>query len=133
MLNFLITVFSETHENVLANKINYIYLTRATLNVECLAMLKTFGIIQDFDYFVICSPVDDKIEGEVDTLGVITCLTSVIKENSIKIGTKINQIKTEIKTEINQIKTEIKAQNTEMSALNGKIDKLIQLMIEGKQ
>jgi hypothetical protein len=92
MLNFLITVFSETHERVLANKINYTYLTRATLNVECLGMLKTLGFIQDFDYFVICSPVDDELEDEVDTLGVVTCLTSVIKEYSIKIGAKINQI-----------------------------------------
>jgi hypothetical protein len=92
MLNFLITVFSETHERVLANSINYTYLTRASLNVECLAILKTFGFITDFDYIVICSPVDDEAEDDGEILGVITCLTTVIKEYSIKIGAMINQI-----------------------------------------
>ena len=89
MLNFLITVFSETHEKILANAINYTYLTRAQLNVECLAMLKTFGVIQDFDYIVICSPVDDEFEDDEEILGVITCLTSVIQEYSIKLGKQV--------------------------------------------
>jgi hypothetical protein len=75
MLNFLITVFSETHERVLANAINYTYLTRAQLNVECMAMLKTFKFITDFDYMVICSPVNDEFEDDVEIMGVITCLT----------------------------------------------------------
>ena len=54
MLNFLITVFSETHERVLANSVNYTYLTRASLNMECMAMLKTFGMVQDIDHVVLC-------------------------------------------------------------------------------
>jgi hypothetical protein len=91
MLNFLITVFGETHERVLATAINYTYLTRATMNVECLAMLKSLRVIQDFDYILICSPVDDEIEDDEESLGVINCLTSKIKENSIKLGAKINQ------------------------------------------
>jgi hypothetical protein len=74
MLNFLITVFSETHERVLTNAINYSYLTRAQMNVECLGMLKTIKCLTDFDYIVICSP-DDETEDGVESLGVITCIT----------------------------------------------------------
>jgi hypothetical protein len=50
MLNFLITVFSETHERVLANSIDYAYKTRADLNIECIAILKSLGMMGDVDH-----------------------------------------------------------------------------------
>jgi hypothetical protein len=50
MLNFLITVFSETHERVLANSIDYAYKTRAELNVECIAILKTFNFLGSLNH-----------------------------------------------------------------------------------
>ena len=84
MLNFLITVFSETHERVLANSINYTYLTRAKLNVECLAILKTFNIIQDIEYFVICSKMNEDVDEEVEIMGVITSLTAVMNKLSLR-------------------------------------------------
>jgi len=75
MLNFLITVFSETHERVLANSINYKYLTRAKLNVENLAFLKTIGVVRDIDYIVICSQMNEDVDSDVEVLGIITSLT----------------------------------------------------------
>ena len=78
MLNFLITVFSETHERVLSNSIIYKFDTRLSLNLECMALLKTLGVIGDIDYIVLCSPVDEDVETEVEILGVITSLTSVV-------------------------------------------------------
>jgi hypothetical protein len=55
MLNFLITVFSETHERVLTNSIDYAYKTRAELNVECIAILKSFKLLGNLDHQVITS------------------------------------------------------------------------------
>ena len=78
MLNFLITVFSETHERVLSNSIQFKYFTRLELNLEAVALLKTLGVIGDIDYIVLCSPVNEEEETEDDNLGVIVSLTSVI-------------------------------------------------------
>jgi hypothetical protein len=53
-------------------------MTRLEFNIEFMALLKTIGIIRDIEYIVICSPVNEDIEKEVEILGVITSLTSVI-------------------------------------------------------
>ena len=78
MLNFLITVFSETHERVLSNSIIFKYSTRLGLNLEAMAFMKALGLIGDIDYIVLCSPVIQDEEADNETLGVINSLTSVI-------------------------------------------------------
>jgi hypothetical protein len=52
-------------------------------------MLKTFGVIQDLDFIVICSPAEDEFEDDEENLGVITSLTSVVKEYSLKLGKQV--------------------------------------------
>ena len=61
-------------------------MTRLEFNIECMALLKTIGIIRDIEYIVICSPVNEDIEKEIEILGVITSLTSVIHDYSLKAG-----------------------------------------------
>ena len=86
MLNFLITVFSETHERVLASSIDYAYKTRADLNIECIAILKSLGMMGDVDHQIITAVKNEEIEDEVEALGIITNLTEVIKEYSAKVA-----------------------------------------------
>ena len=78
MLNFLITVFSETHERVLSNSINFKYTTRLELNLESMALMKTLGAIGDIDYIVLCSPVNENEGTEDENHGIIVSLTSVV-------------------------------------------------------
>jgi hypothetical protein len=78
MLNFLITVFSETHERVLTNSIIFKFSTYLDLSLEAMAVLKTLGVIGDIDYIVLCSSVNEDDETEDENLGIITSLTSVI-------------------------------------------------------
>ena len=66
MLNFLITVFSETHERVLANSVNFEYLTKSEFNVECLAFLKTFGLLKELDHQLVTLKANDGIDSEVE-------------------------------------------------------------------
>ena len=136
MLNFLITVFSETHERVLANSINFTYETRAKLNVEVLAMLKTFNLITDIDYMVVCSKMNEDVDDEVEILGVITSLTTVIQEYSMKIGkqmigfndetqTKIEQVEAKIEAKIEQVEAKIEAKIDEVKA---QVDRILEIL-----
>ena len=78
MLNFLITIFSETHERVLVNQLEYTYLTRAKLNKQSFALLKSFGLLDEVVFQVLTIPCHENIDDDDQMKGVITSLTSVI-------------------------------------------------------
>lgn len=65
MLNFLITVFSETYERILENSTQYNYIKRASFNVECLGMLNSFGVLSQIIFAVLTFRADEEEEENI--------------------------------------------------------------------
>ena len=86
MLNFLITVFSETHERVLTNQLKYTYMTRAKLNKQSFALLKSFSLLDEVVFSVLTIPSRENIDEDDDANGIIQSLTSIIQEYSTKVS-----------------------------------------------
>jgi hypothetical protein len=103
MLNFLITIFSETHERVLTNQLEYTYYTRAVLNKQAFALLKSFHLLDETVYSVLTQAKSDSISGNEDEMkGIIQNLTKVVQQYSMKVSHNTNLKFEEIKALIKQ-------------------------------
>ena len=90
MLNFLITVFSETHERVLTNQLEYTYKKRAELNVECMSLMTLLHLFDDIVFSVITLSSEEDEQEEDAVKGVIANLTGVIQEHTQKVSKDSN-------------------------------------------
>ena len=55
LLNFLIAIISQSYENVMSKSMIFKYRQRVQLNLECLLILDTFGVLKPFNCMTIVS------------------------------------------------------------------------------
>ena len=86
MLNYLITVFGETHETILNTKNEITYKSRAKANVEVISIMKVFHTLEDIVFSVVTMTADKADEEEDEIKGVIANLTNVVNDSVKKIA-----------------------------------------------
>jgi hypothetical protein len=62
LLNFLIAIISQSYEDVMSRETFTRYSLRSHMNLECLLILQTFGMINEMDIFVLSA--NDGEDGE---------------------------------------------------------------------